>query len=112
MPGPRDRRDHHLVLLALHPWRVGLQITERCAEIQRTPPPAPITQVIPRAASATVRAAIALTKARADRHHHRAVGLHINLLDHRLAEPQQPRPRPDAYASVAHVATVPLKRGF
>jgi hypothetical protein len=30
------------VLLALHPWRVGLQIAQRRAEIQRAPPPAPI----------------------------------------------------------------------
>ena len=55
-----------------------------------------------------MRAAIPLAVARADRHHDRAIGVDIDRFDHRLLEPQKPRPRADAYASVAHVATVPF----
>jgi hypothetical protein len=73
MARPRDRRDDHLVHLALDPRRVGLDIAARGGEIQRPPAPAPIAQVIARAAPAAMRTAIPLPVTRADRHHHRAV---------------------------------------
>ena len=70
---PWDRRDDHLVHLALHARRVGLHVAQRGPEIQRPPAPAPLAEVIPRAAPATVRATIPLAVTRADRHHDRAV---------------------------------------
>jgi hypothetical protein len=105
---PRHRCDHHPVLLALNAGRVRLQEAERRAEIKRPPPPATLAKVIPRAAPPTVRAAISLAVARTDRQHDRAVLL-LDRLNHRLLQPHHPRPRTDAYASLAHAATAPFQ---
>ena len=85
--GPRDRRDDHLVLLALDPGCVGLDVALRGAEIQRPPAPAPIALVISRAAPATMRAAVPLPVPRADRHHNRAIRIFIDRFDHCFLEP-------------------------
>jgi hypothetical protein len=106
---PRHRRHHHAVPLATDPRRVGLQEAERRAEIQRPPPPATLPEVVARAAASTVRAAIPLAIAGADRDHDRTVLL-VDRLDDRLLQSQQPRPRADAYASAAHAATAPFQR--
>ena len=106
---PRDRRDHHPVTRALDPRRVGLQETDRRAEIQRPPPAATLAAVIPRAATAAVRAAIPLTPDRPDRDHDRAVDL-VDRLHDGLLQPQHPRPRTDAYAPGAHAATASCHR--
>ena len=104
MPRPRHRRDHDPVPLALDARRVGLQVAERRAEIQRPPPASALAEVIARAAPPAVRAAIPLAPDQADRDHDRVVLVELDGLDDRLLQPQQPRPRTDAYASLAHAA--------
>ncbi len=47
--GPREGDDHHAVLGAAHPGRVRLQIRRHRSQIQRPPPPSPLTTVLPRA---------------------------------------------------------------
>jgi len=101
---PRHRRDDHPVALALNARSVRFQEADRRAEVKLPPPPPTLAQVIPRASPPAVRAAIPLAKTRADRHHDRVVLVELDLLDHHLLQPQQPRPRTDAYASLAHAA--------
>jgi hypothetical protein len=102
VPRPRHRRDHHPVLAAADARRPRLQVGERRAEIQRPPAPAPaLTPVIAGATSPTVGAAIPLPRHRADRHHHRPVALHRDVLDNRPVQTEQLLP----YPSSAHAAT-------
>jgi hypothetical protein len=84
MAGPRDRRDHDLVHLARHARRVGLHVADRGLEIQRPPAPPPIALVIARATPATMPTAIPLSKARADRHHDRAIRIDLDRFNDRL----------------------------
>jgi len=110
VPGPRHRRDHHPVHLALNARRVGLQEALGRAEIQRPPPPAPFAQVIAGAAAPAMRAPIPLAVDRAHRDHDLVFLVEPDTLDDRLLQPQRPRPRTDAYASLAHAATASFPR--
>ena len=67
VPGPRHRADHDAVTAARHPRRRGLDERQRRAEIQRTPPTAPVAEVIARAASPTHPAALTLAPDGPDR---------------------------------------------
>jgi hypothetical protein len=100
VPRPRDRSDEYTVALAADPGRLGLQVGERRAQIERPPPPATLTPVIARATPPTMRAAIALAGSRADRQHQRPVLLELDVLDDRPTQPEQLLP----YASSAHAA--------
>ena len=106
VPGPRDRRDNHAVTLAANPRRVGLEIRERGAEVQRPPTPAPLTEVITRAAPPAMRTAIPLPCARADRHHQRARVGQLDVLHDSSPQTEELLP----YPSCAHAATA-LSRG-
>jgi hypothetical protein len=107
VPGPRHPRHDHPVALALDPRCIGLQPAERRAEIQRPPPPPTVTEVIARAAPPTMRAAIPLRVRRPHRDHDLVALIDLDPLEDRLLQPQHPRPRTDAYASLAHAATAP-----
>jgi len=87
VPGPRHRGDDYSVLYALDAGRVGLQEADRRAEIKRSPSPAPLAEVIPRAAAPAVRAATPLARARPDRDHDRVVLAELDALDDRHVNP-------------------------
>jgi hypothetical protein len=70
MASPRDRAHHDTVIAAAHPWRSGLHERERRPEIQRSPSPAPLTEVISRRPAPAHPAPIPLAPPRPDRHDH------------------------------------------
>src|SRR5947209_2310067 len=108
MTRPRDRGDHDPVTAAVDPRRVGLQEAERGREIQRSPPPACLSLVVPRAAPPAMRAAILLLRARANRDHQRPIALvEIDLLNDRSPQSEQLLP----YPGRAHVAHRSLRIG-
>src|SRR4249920_2993141 len=101
MPGPRHRRDEDAVTPAVDPRRVSLEIGERGAEVQRPPAPAPLTEVIARAAPSADRTTIPFPCGRADRHHERAGVRELDVFDDSSLKTEEFLP----YASSAHAAT-------
>ena len=103
MAGPRDRAHHDTMTPAADPRRVGLNKAEHRAEIQSSPSPASLAQVIARTAAPAHATPIALPPGRAHRHDHLPLNARRYVLDHRSLQPKQPRPYPDT----AHVASPP-----
>src|SRR3954466_10300537 len=85
-----------------HARRLGLNVGEGHAEIQRAPAPATLAPVIARTAPPADPAAAALGRAWTDADHDR-VTVEQNVLDHDPRQPEQPRP----YPYPAHVAPPP-----
>src|SRR4051794_10352527 len=85
-----------------HARRLGLNVGEDHAEIQRAPAPATLAPVIARTAPPADPAAAALGRAWTDADHDR-VTVEQNVLDHDPRQPEQPRP----YPYPAHVAPPP-----
>lgn len=104
--GPRDRGHDDPVLRAAHPWRVGLQVRQRAAQVERAPAPAALAAVVPRALPAAAPAAPALPLPRTHPGDDRACFLvELDPLHHRPLDTEQPRP----YLCLAHaVSTLPF----
>jgi hypothetical protein len=94
VPGPRDLSDHHSVLGAGHPHRIGLHEDPDRAQIQ-PPPPARLTAtlVVAPAPATTAPAPATLPRHRPHRHDHDLLVLvEHDVLDDRLLDPQNRTP--------------------
>jgi hypothetical protein len=101
--GPGDGADDHAVLGAAHPRRVGLQVGDGRAEVQRPPAPPPLAEVEARGATAADAAAIALAMVRRDRRHYLPLIVDLDALDDRPLQAEQACP----YPFLAHVVAAP-----
>ncbi len=95
VPGPWDRAHDHAVAPAADPRCVGLQEAEHRPQIQRSPAPATLAQVIAGRAAATHPAAVAPAEPGPDRHDHLPVRARPDVLRDRSAPTEQPSPHPD-----------------
>jgi hypothetical protein len=101
MPRPRNGSDDHAVTVAADPGRLGLEVGERGAEVQRPPASPALAPVIARAAPPAVRAAIPLPRGRTDRHHERAAVHELDVFHDGSLKTEELLP----YASSAHAVT-------
>jgi hypothetical protein len=101
---PRHRADHDTVLRTRHPGRIGLHKRLRQAQVRRPPAPAALTKIEPGAATPTHPAAVTLMPARPRPDHNLSLRTEEHVLDHRGAQPKQPRPYPRS----AHVVSAPI----
>jgi hypothetical protein len=82
VPGPGDGADDHAMLRAAHSRRIGLQVGDRRAEVQRPPASPPLAEVEARGSAAADAAAVTLPMVRADRHHYLPPIVELHALDH------------------------------
>ena len=95
MASPGHRRDHHPVVRAPHPRRVGLDEHRHQPDVQR-PPPAPArSAVVARTPTPTHPAPRPRPRRRPHRHDHRTGhAVEIDTLDDRLLDTEHPPPYP------------------
>jgi hypothetical protein len=95
MPGPGNGGDHHAVLAAVHPGRVGLQQRLHGPKVQRPPAPSPLALIEAGAAPAADPAAPPAPSCRSHRRHDR-VGLLVEAdrFDDGVLDAEQPCPYP------------------
>jgi hypothetical protein len=88
--GPGECHHHDPVLETAHPWRISLQVRRDTTEIERPPPPSPLTTVLPgttpRADPTTAGRSFAGPNRRHDRP---SLLVEDHLLDHRPLDTEQ-----------------------
>jgi hypothetical protein len=87
MARPGHRADHHAVLWARHPGRVGLHKRARLAHVQRPHRRRPSPRSNPGQRRRQTPAQVALRPARAARHHQLSFVAEGHLFDHHGASP-------------------------
>lgn len=103
VPSPRHRRNHHPMLRAAHPRRVGLEHRANGAQIQAAPPPASLTGVIPRTTPPAQATPATLPAPRPHVDNEQLLVLiELDTLHMRLLDAQQPRPYPAIAHAVPH----------
>ena len=86
------------------PRRVGLQLGDRRAEVERPPAATPLAKVEARGSAPADTAAITLPVVRPDRHHYLLFVVDLHALDDRPLQPEQACP----YPFLAHVVAAPF----
>jgi hypothetical protein len=102
MPGPGDGGDHHAVLAAAHPGRVGLQQRLHGPKVQRPPAPSTLALIKAGAGSAADPTAPPAPSCRSHRRHDR-VGLLIEAdsFHDGVLDAEQPCPYPSYLHAVS-----------
>jgi hypothetical protein len=92
---PRHRRDHHAMLRAAHPRRVGHHVGADHPQVKGPPAPSALAPVEASTAPPALAAAAPLPAGRADRSDDHLGGLvKLHPLDHRLLDAEQLCPYP------------------
>ena len=104
VPSPRHRAHNDSVAPAAHPRCLSLNERERRSEVQRAPAPASLPEVETRRPAPADTTTIQLPPVRPDADDHLSLAADPDVLNHRSAQPEQPRPYPDT----AHAVSAPL----